>query len=441
MTTTTIPMIPGRSLLILLLQLATLLLLARVLGRLAERLSMPRIVGELLSGVLLGPSIAGWVAPGFTHWLFPPQVEQTHLLDAIGQVGLLMLVCLTGMEMDFGLIRRRGRAAVSVSLAGILVPLTAGIGVGLAISGTLKPDGISDGVFALFLGVALCVTAIPVIGKTLMDMNLTHRNVGQLTLAAGVVDDAFGWFMLSVVSATAAGSLTIGNVLVAIVNPLLFVGVAVLLGRPLVRFILARTGSNNGQSLGTIVLLILVSSAAAQALKLEAIFGAFICGAVISSCGAFERGKIASLRPLVLAFLAPVYFATAGLRMNLRELNSAAVIGIALLILVAAIAGKFIGAYIGARISRLNQWEALALGAGMNARGIVEVVVATVGLQIGVIRNDTYTIIILVAVVTSIMAPPILRLTMRRIEQTSEEELRLAEYRSPPVGAVADGKA
>jgi Kef-type K+ transport system membrane component KefB len=188
--------------------------------------------------------------------------------------------------------------------------------------------------------------------------------------------------------------------------------------------------------------MILLASASAQALKLEAIFGAFVCGAVIGSCGEVERSKVAALRPFVLAFLAPVYFATAGLRMDARTLNSPRLIGTALLVLFVAIAGKFLGAYLGARASRLNRWEALALGAGMNARGIVEIVVATVGLQTGVLGVEAYTIIILVAVITSVMAPPILRFAMRRVECTAEEDLRLEErsLTGPrPPGAEAAG--
>jgi Kef-type K+ transport system membrane component KefB len=193
------------------------------------------------------------------------------------------------------------------------------------------------------------------------------------------------------------------------------------------RFVLRHTGDRAEPAIAAVVVMILLASATAQSLRLEAIFGAFVCGAVIGSCGELERSRVAALRPLVLAFLAPVYFVTAGLRMNIRTLASAGVIGTALLVLVVAIVGKFTGAYLGARASKLNRWEALALGAGMNARGIVEIVVATVGLQTGVLSIEAYTIIILVAVITSVMAPPILRLAMQRVEYTAEEEIRTAE--------------
>lgn len=422
---TPIPMIASHPLLIFLMQLAALLLLALLLGRLAALLKMPAIVAELLAGVLLGPSLFGWLAPGLSGWLLPRQPEQTHLLDAVGQAGLLLLVGITGMEMDFGLVRRRGRTAARISLAGIVIPFASGIGLGFAVAGVLKPRAVSDGVFALFLGVAMCVTAIPVISKTLTDMNLLHRNIGQLTLAAGIVDDAFGWLMLSVVSAIAAGSLTVARVGTAVLYPLLFVAAAVLLGRPAMRFILRNSGDSE-RATATLVVLLLLSSAVTQSLKLEAILGAFVCGAVIGSCAELDRSRIAALRPLVLTFLAPVYFVTAGLRMNLRTLDSAGALVAAALVLLVAMAGKFAGAFLGARASGLSFWEALALGAGMNARGIVEVVVATVGLQTGVLSIETYTIVIGVAVITSVIAPPILLLAMRRVEYTAEERTRLA---------------
>jgi Kef-type K+ transport system membrane component KefB len=412
-----IPVLGGHSLLLLILQLAVLLLLALLLGRLASLLKMPAIVGELLAGVVLGPSLAGWLTPGVSRWLFPQQATQVHLLDAVGQVGLILLVGMTGMQMDVGLVRRRSRTAARISLAGMVVPLAFGIGAGFALSGVLKPGGVTDGVFALFVGVAMCVTAIPVISKTLMDMNLFHHEIGQLTVAAAIVDDAFGWFMLSVVSALATGSVTAVKISTAIIYPILFAAVAVLLGRPFVRIALSRAGDDQ-RATTTAIVLVLLAAAATQALGLEAIFGAFVCGAVIGSCDGFNTATITALRPIVLSFLAPVYFTTAGLRMNLRELGSASVIGAALLVLLVAVAGKFIGAYVGARMSRLSAWEALALGASMNARGIVEVVVATVGLQTGVLSTRAYTIVILVAVLTSVVAPPILRVAVNRIEDT-----------------------
>jgi Kef-type K+ transport system membrane component KefB len=409
--------------LLFLLQIGLLLGLAILLGRLAGRIGLPAIVGELTAGVLLGPSLLGWLAPGFTGWLLPAQAEQVHLLDALGQIGLLLLVGLTGIEMDLGMVRRRGRTAIQVSLAGLLIPLGLGIGLGFPLARVLDVSG-DTAVFVLFLGVAMCVSAIPVIAKTLMDMNLMHRDIAQLTLASGMVDDAVGWFLLSVVSAMAVGGLTGGHVTLALAYLILVVLVAVVIGRPLVRLVLRLSSGSAEQTVAAATALIVLSAAGTHALGLEAVFGAFLCGMLIGSSGEFARVRTAALRTTVLAVLAPVFFATAGLRIDLRALAEPTVLGAGAAVLLTAIVGKFAGAYLGARLSRLTKWEALALGAGMNARGVIEVIVAMVGLRLGILNTATYTIIVLVAVVTSVMAPPLLRIAMKRIEVTPEEEAR-----------------
>jgi Kef-type K+ transport system membrane component KefB len=186
----------------------------------------------------------------------------------------------------------------------------------------------------------------------------------------------------------------------------------------------AARAPGSGPASTVVVVFALLASAATQAMGLEAVFGAFVAGLVISGCGALDRERLASVQTLVLAVLAPVFFATAGLRMDLTALARPTVLLTGLGVLAVAIVGKFAGAYVGARISRLGHWEGLALGAGMNARGVIEVIIAMVGLRLGVLSPEMYTIVILVAIVTSLMAPPILRFAMSRIEHTAEERLR-----------------
>ncbi|KZB80188.1 cation:proton antiporter [Amycolatopsis regifaucium] len=424
--------IAAHSLLVFLLQVGSLLLLAVVFGRLAVRFGMPAVVGELLVGVLLGPSLLAWAVPGLHGWLFPAVAEQYHLLDAVGQIGVLLLVGLTGMQMDMRMVRRRGGAAAGVSFGGLIVPLSLGIGAGFVLPKMLIPDGTDITVFALFLGVAMCVSAIPVIAKTLIDMNLLHRNVGQLTLAAGTIDDAFGWFMLSVVSAMAVHAVTTGTVLLSLAYLVLIVVFALTLGRPLARGALRVAAKSEGPGLtvGVVVVLVLLASAGTQALGLEAVFGAFVCGILIGTAGKVDPARLAPLRTVVLSVFAPIFFATAGLRMDLTALIRPQVLLTGLAVLALAIVGKFVGAYAGARLSGLNKWEGLALGAGLNARGVIEIVVAMVGLRLGILSVEIYTIVILVAIVTSLMAPPILRFAMKRLEQTAEEQVRETEHRA-----------
>ncbi|MFI6182312.1 cation:proton antiporter [Nonomuraea sp. NPDC051191] len=413
----------AHDLLVFMLQLGLLLGLAVLLGRLAERLRMPAIVGELTVGVLLGPSLLGHVVPALTF-------TRLHLLDAVGQVGVLLLVAITGIQLDFGLVRRRGATAAKVSVAGLVVPLALGVAAGYLLPASLLVEGTSVTVFALFLGVATCVSAIPVIAKTLTDMKLLHRDVGQLCLTAGMVDDAFGWFMLSIVSAMATTGVRTGQIVLSLVYLAALVPFALWVGRPLVRWTMraATRSAEPGTAGAAAVVLVLLAAAGTHALGLEAILGAFVCGVLIGRSGHADASWLAPLRTIVLSVLAPLFFATAGLRMDLTLLARPDVLAASGVVLGVAIVGKFLGAYLGALLSRMSAWEAFALGAGMNARGVIEVIVAMVGLRIGIIDTAMYTIVIVVAIVTSLMAPPILRVAMRRVELTAEERLRRAEH-------------
>ncbi|MFI8931142.1 cation:proton antiporter [Streptomyces sp. NPDC053474] len=419
--------IPAHSLLVFLLQVGLLLLLALLLGRLAARCGLPAVVGELCVGIVLGPTVLGHAGGGLADWLLPQRADQFHLLDAVGQLGVLLLVGVTGMELDLGLVRRRGRAALGISLVGLLIPL--GLGV---LAGWYVPESFLGGavherhVFALFLGVAMCVSAIPVITKTLSDMNLLHRNVGQLTLAAGMIDDVVGWLLLSAVSAMATTGVRASTVGLSLMWLAVVVVLAATLGRHVVGVAmrLSARSRESGAPVVVAVAVVLLCSAATQAMGLEAVLGAFVAGILLRLTGGGELARLAPLRTFVMSVLAPLFFATAGLRVDLTALRRPEVLVTALVVLLLAVLGKFVGAFAGARFGRLNRWEALAVGAGMNARGVIEIVVASVGLRLGVLTTESYTIVVLVAVVTSLMAPPILRYSTRRIEHTAEEALR-----------------
>ncbi|GIJ76515.1 Kef-type K+ transport system, membrane component KefB [Micromonospora phaseoli] len=431
-----LPSLDPHTLLVFLLQVSLLLFVALGLGRLAVRIGMPALVGELLTGVLLGPSLLGELAPGLLSWVLPADAGQLHLLDAVGQLGVLLLVGVTGVQLDLTMLRRRGAAGVKISLGGLLLPLAMGIGAGFLVPTALLTENTERAVFALFLGVAMCVTAIPVIAKTLADMGLLHRDVGQLTLVAGMVDDAAGWFLLSVVSAAATTGVRADAVSLSLLHVVALLVAALLIGRPLVRWALALAGraGDGGPRCTVAVIVILLGAATTQAMQMEAMFGAFIGGILVGQARAAEPADprpgrsllkdLVPLRTVVLSVLAPLFLATAGLRMDLTALADPKVLVTAVALLLVAIVSKFVGAYLGARASRLSHWEGIALGAGMNARGVVEVVIATAGLRLGVLSIATYTVIVLIAVVTSVVGPPILRWAMSRVEQTESESQR-----------------
>ncbi|WP_433360873.1 cation:proton antiporter [Streptosporangium sp. CA-115845] len=421
-----VAVIPAQNLMVLLLQLGLLLGLATVLGRLSVRFGLPALLGELSAGILIGPSLLANIAPDLSAWLLPTDPARFHMIDAVGQLGVLLLVGLTGMHLDLGFIRRQGRTAAWISGTGLVIPLVLGIGIGFLAPAEMIAEGVDHTVFALFLGVALCVSAIPVIAKVLMEMRLLHRDIGQLILSSAVIDDVVGWLLLSVVSALAtAGARTGQAALTAIALLAALVLVAVLLGRRVVATVL-RAADRGGSvtTIAAVTIMILLSAAATQAMGFEAILGAFVCGALVGSSPDLKVARLAPLQTLVAAVLAPIFFATAGLRMDLTELTKPPVLVAGIVVLAVAIAAKFAGAYLGARIARRTRWEALALGAGLNSRGVIEVIIAMVGLRLGVLTTASYTVIVLVAVVTSMMAPPLLRFAASRIAPTEDESVR-----------------
>ncbi|HEV8164163.1 MAG TPA: cation:proton antiporter, partial [Actinomycetota bacterium] len=282
--------------LVLFSQIGLLLGLAVVLGRLALRMGMPALVGELLAGVVLGPSVLGALAPAAERALFPADAAQVHLLDAVGQLGVLLLVAVTGMHLDLSMVRRRLRSTVAVSGSGLVVPLGLGIALGLLLPASVRGATTSAAAFALFLGVAMCVSAIPVIAKALLEMRLLHRDIGQLILGAAAIDDIIGWMLLSVATATATATVSARHVLLGFGAVALALLVAWVVGRPLVngsyRLIARRVPEEQrpAAAIGTAVTLVFLFAAGSSLLRLEAVLGALFCGLLIGASSQVELG-------------------------------------------------------------------------------------------------------------------------------------------------------
>jgi Kef-type K+ transport system membrane component KefB/nucleotide-binding universal stress UspA family protein len=416
-------------LLLLLVQFGLLLVMARSLGLVAQRFGLPSVVGELLAGFVLGPSLLGNIAPGLFESVFPQTPEQVHLLEVVSWLGVIMLLILTGLETDVPLIVRKGRSAAAISLGGIAVPFASGLALGFLLPATFVAAADKRLVFALFIGTAMSISAIPVIAKVLMEMKIIRRDIGQITLAAGMMDDTIGWILLSVVAGLARGGsvspLTAGK---SVLSVLLVLGIAFTVGRKLVSLII-RTLDNNvgGDSvlITALMALALAFGSVTQALHLEAVLGAFIAGILVGQVKRFDDRLRHIFEQVTLGVFAPVFFAASGLRVDIGRLARPSVLLAGLIVLAIAIAGKFIGAYVGARVSRMGHWEALSLGAGMNARGAMEIIVATIGLSLGILTPEMYSIILMVAIVTSVMAPPLLRWTLGHVIPSDEEKQRL----------------
>lgn len=424
-----IPPLSGHELFLVLFQFAFLLLAARGLGELMGRLGWPPVVGELLAGFIVGPTLLGNLAPGLFEWIFPASKEQYHLIEVISWLGVIMLLIVTGLEIDTSLILRRGRQSVMISLGGILVPFAAGMALGWALPDDFVAKPGQRIVFALFLGTAMSISAIAVIAKVLIELNMIRREIGQVMLAAGMVDDALGWIMLSVVAGVAASGtfsfLSVGKSLLAVT---IVFAVAFTLGRRFVRSTFRLVDNHIGGDMAMIsalMLLALLVGSVTHILHLEAVLGAFLVGMLVGEVKRFDHRLRHIFEQLSLGVFAPVFFALAGIRVNLVSLAHPRVALAALAVLAIAIGGKFVGAYVGAKAGGRSNWEGLACGAGMNARGALEIIVATIGLSVGVLNPSMYSIILMISVVTSLMTPPLMRWTLARVEMTEEERERL----------------
>jgi len=425
---------------LLLLQLAVLLFMARFLGELMRKLGQPPVVGELLAGVVLGPSVLGVLWPELQSAIFPVSQHQADLLSVISWIGVLFLLIVTGLETDLRLIKRRGRSALVISAGGIIVPFASGLTMGLLLPSAYVAHPEGRLVFALFMAVAMSISAVPVIAKVLMDLKLTRRDIGQLILAAAMTDDTVGWILLAVVAGLAtAGTVDVLSVAQALGFAALFLLFSFTIGTRIVSRIINATdtlfGGVNSQ-MSVVLVLALAGAALTHEMGIEAVLGAFVLGILVVQAPRFRHEVAHGLELVTTAFLAPIFFASAGVKVNLLRLADLEVLTIGLLVLGVACLGKFVGAYIGAWAAKVPHWERLALGSGMNARGAMEIVVATVGLGLGILTVEMYSIIVMVAIVTSLMAPPLLRFTLSRVHIGADEAARLEKEEIAAVSFV-----
>lgn len=416
-------------LLVFWVQVTALVGLARVLGSLVRRIGQPAVIGELAAGLILGPSVFGKLWGTGFQWFLPASPVQGSALVAMSWMGAALLLVVTGFETDLALIGRFRRAASLVAVGSLVVPFMGGLAVGFMLPKRFLGGGSEHTVFALFIATALSISSLPVVAKILAELGLMRRNFGQINLAAGMANDAVGWVLLGIISGLAAsGSVSLSQVAVTIGGMLLFLVVAFTLGQRVVDTMLRRTrstesGTEGGLSVSILVMLVL--AVAAQWLGLEAVLGAFIAGILLGRSRFQHEGVLGKIESITTALFAPLFFATAGLRVDLGLLGDPTVLFWGIVVIVVASVAKFSGAFIGAKFAGLSNREGAALGAGLNARGAMEVVIATVGLGIGVLNDAAYTVIVLMAMVTSILAPPTLRLAVRNFSGSEEEQARL----------------
>jgi Kef-type K+ transport system membrane component KefB/nucleotide-binding universal stress UspA family protein len=431
-----IPGLGGHAVFLLLVQMALLMLVARLGGELCKRIGLPAVVGELSAGILLGPSVLGHLAPGFSAVLFPRDAAQFHLLEVVGTLGMVLLLLLTGLETDLRLLRNLGRAALIASLMGMVFPFATGFVLGLFTPDAYLAQPDRRILFSFFLATAMAISAMPVIAKILMDLDLTKRNIGVVILSAGVVDDTFGWLILSIIAGVAShGHVQVMELLFTLGLTVGFLAFAGFVLYPIARrslTFISRRFRTPDSDLVFVVVMTLACGAATEWIGIHAVFGAFIAGALLRQIPELRSEALHRLESFVFAVLAPVFFGTVGLKVDLYSLGDGGV-GMLAVVLAIACVGKLVGCTLGGLWGGLLFWESLSIAVAMNARGAMELVVATIGLSLGILNQSMFSIIVVVAIVTSFMAPVGLRLTMRKVRMTEEEEQRILASRSKGV--------
>lgn len=410
-------------------QLVLLLLVGRLIGEAMLRIKQPAVAGQLMAGLVLGPSVLGLIWPEAQHMLFPADKDQKAMLDAISQFGILVLLLLTGMETDLKLVRESGRASVSASLAGIVVPFLCGVALGESLPDSMLPDPSKRLITSLFLGTALSIASVKIVATIIREMNFMRRTVGQVILASAIIDDTVGWMITAVIFGLAIQNHFDAFTLVkSVIGTLVFMGVSLTVGRRIVFFIIRWVNDNFVSDFAVITAILLIMGIMAlitDAIGVHTVLGAFVAGILIGESPILTRHIEEELRGLITAFFMPVFFGTAGLTADLTILQNVDLLLLTIGLIAIASFGKFSGAFIGGKIGGLTQRESLALGCGMNARGSTEVIVATIGLSMGALSQNLYTMIVTMAVATTMAMPPTLRWALNRLPISKEEKQRL----------------
>ncbi|MFF4214146.1 cation:proton antiporter [Streptomyces sp. NPDC001796] len=391
------------------LQLTVILASCRLVGLLVRRMGQPQVVGEMIAGVLLGPSLLGLLFPHWQHKLFPTGPSMTMIYVA-AQVGLVLYMFLVGLEFDAGLIRHRVSSAVSISLSGIFAPLVLGALTALLLvhqGGTFFAEGVRSWQAMLFMGAAIAITAFPMLARIIFERRLTGTSLGTLALAAGATDDAISWCLLAVVLAVFKQDMLIA--FLAIGGGIVYAVAVLTMGKRLLSRLgtkAEREGGVSPQILGLVLMLLMLAGWFTDYVGIYAVFGAFILGAAMPR-GLFAERVRHALEPLVTNFLLPLFFVFSGLNTQIGLVNSPSRWGVALLVLVVSVMGKGVACWFAARLNGEPQREALALGSLMNARGLMELILLNIGLQAGLITPTLFTILVFMAIATTLMATPL----------------------------------
>lgn len=397
------------------LQLAVILVTCRLVGFAASRMGQPQVVAEMLAGILLGPSLLGWLAPDLQAWLFPwDRTEATRdtqsYLFPVAQLGLALYMFVVGIEFRVDVVAGRFRSSAAVSIAGMVVPFLLGAGLAWVFfhNTRLFPESTSLVVAMLFLGASMCVTALPVLARILHHKKIGGTPVGTVALGAGAIGDAAAWVLLAVVLATADSDWT--HALRNIAGGGAYAAVVFLVVKPILarlKYRVIKDGRLTESGLAAGLTLMAVGAWFTDLIGLHAVFGAFLMGAAIPR-GIGARDLLAAIQPLCMALILPLFFTYSGLNTEITLLNTGYLWLICAVVLAVAVIGKGVACALAAMATGVPAREAASIGVLMNARGLMELIIINIGLQRGIISAELFATLVIMALVTTLMTSPIL---------------------------------
>lgn len=403
---------------ILIIQIITIILVARAIGILTGRIGQPLVVGEIIAGILLGPSFLGLIFPEFSSLLFPPQSLVN--LQFLSQIGLIFFMFIIGMELDVKALKNQAGAAIVVSHASILFPYFLGMVLAYFIYTNYAPEGISFAAFALFIGIAMSITAFPVLARIIQERGLSKTPLGTMAITCAAADDVSAWCILAAVVAFVKAGSVVGA-LYTVILAVIFVVFMLSAVRPLMKKIGSVYASReifSKKVVGLIFIVLLASAYVAEVIGIHALFGAFLAGVVMPQNLAFKKIITEKIEDISLVLLLPLFFVTTGLRTQLGLLNDGASWITFAFVLIVAIIGKFGGASLASRLVGQSWKDSLSLGVLMNTRGLMEIVVVNIGYELGILSPEMFTMLVLMALVTTFLTGPGMDLVDRLFSKT-----------------------
>jgi Kef-type K+ transport system membrane component KefB len=411
---------------VMLLSVGILLTAAKALGEVAKRFKQPSVIGEILAGVLLGPTVFGSLAPGLNGYLFPSSGPNALVLNGLATLAISLFLLVAGMEVDLSAIWRRGKSAFLVGAAGVVFPFALGFFLAWFAPGSFHADpGSNPLIFALFIAVALSITALPVIVRILMDLRLYHSDIGMIIVAAAVFDDIAGWIVFGTILGMMGASSGNGlGVVPLILLTLSFTALMLTVGRWLIHRILGWLLNRTTWSVGILgfsLSLGLFGAALTEWMGIHAIFGSFLVGVAIGDSAHLKKQTRSTISHFVAFIFAPLFFATIGLRVDFAaHFNGLLVLTLLAVILV----GKIPACALGARVSGLPWRESWAIGFGMIAKGVMGIILGLIALQNRVINETLFVAIIITSLLTSMMSGPLMQRVLKRNGDASDSEMQ-----------------